>query len=213
MLSPTTTIISSPSCDIPNTTYTAVIASTTCIHIHQPTHMCGSLHHQSYLKHANAYSRVPGTPGDVFLLLKSSDFITHDLTAPFECCADPTDTSVGTAAAGPTATDESTAGAAAEAAAASLARTPTRGSAPVAPKVKYELVLRRWTDIATAMEFRCFVRRGRLVGVSQRDHTNFYPAIARDAAAIKRDVVDFYNKNVRGRFSRQSYTFDVCVGI
>ncbi|KAG0723018.1 Cell division cycle protein 123 [Chionoecetes opilio] len=29
-----------------------------------------------------------GTPGDVFLLLKSSSFVTHDLTAPFEDCND-----------------------------------------------------------------------------------------------------------------------------
>lgn len=28
------------------------------------------------------------TPGDVFLLLKSSEFVTHDLTMPYDYCTD-----------------------------------------------------------------------------------------------------------------------------
>jgi hypothetical protein len=34
------------------------------------------------------------TPGDVFLLLKSSEFVTHDLTMPFDCCVGTDDTLV-----------------------------------------------------------------------------------------------------------------------
>lgn len=36
------------------------------------------------------------------------------------------------------------------------------------------LALRKWFDIKPCFEFRCFVREGRLVAVSQRDTSNFY---------------------------------------
>eukprot|EP00038_Savillea_parva_P009025 m.180735 g.180735 ORF g.180735 m.180735 type:complete len:532 (-) comp15086_c0_seq1:102-1697(-) len=120
------------------------------------------------------------TPGDIFLLLKSSEFVTHDLTMPFDCCVDVAgDDDCGDAA------DQS------------------------GPRVKYELVLRRWTDIATAMEFRCFVRQNELVGISQRDHTNFYPAVANAADDIKADLVSFFNTRIRTRFPRDNYVFDI----
>jgi len=114
------------------------------------------------------------TPGDIFLLLKSSDFVTHDLTMPFDCCVDVDD-----------------------------------AAAAAAPEVKYELVLRKWASIATSMEFRCFVREGHLVGISQRDHTNFYPDVARDADAIKADLVDFFDDAIRAKFRLKNFAFDV----
>ena len=36
------------------------------------------------------------------------------------------------------------------------------------------LALRKWFDIQNCYEFRCFVSEGALVGVSQRDCSNFY---------------------------------------
>lgn len=38
----------------------------------------------------------------------------------------------------------------------------------------HHLVLRRWTSVPPGLEFRCFVREGEPVAVSQRDPTNFY---------------------------------------
>lgn len=59
------------------------------------------------------------------------------------------------------------------------------------------------------MEFRCFVRKGYLVGISQRDHTNFYPTISGAKEAIMADIVSFFNDRVRGSFPRDNYVFDV----
>lgn len=38
---------------------------------------------------ANTGTLKCNIPGEIFLLLKASDFVTHDLTAAFECCPPP----------------------------------------------------------------------------------------------------------------------------
>ncbi|CAG8657519.1 20080_t:CDS:2 [Gigaspora rosea] len=68
-------------------------------------------------------------PSDIFLLLKSSDFVAHDLDHAFEDCNYEEE---------------------------SLRRQ--------RPDV-FELVLRKWYDVAPSMEFRCFVRNEELVDV------------------------------------------------
>jgi len=40
-------------------------------------------------------------------------------------------------------------------------------------KVSYELVLKRWEDINPALEFRVFVKDGRILGISQRDLNHY----------------------------------------
>lgn len=40
-----------------------------------------------------------------------------------------------------------------------------------------KLVLRNWMSVDPSREFRCFVRRGKLIGICQRDESNFYPGI------------------------------------
>lgn len=86
---------------------------------------------------------------DVYLFLKSSNFIHHDLDPErlYEGCAD----------------FPSTGGAGA-----------AEDSAPRKEELPLELVLRKYVNgLNPAMEFRCFVRDGVLVGISQRD-SNFY---------------------------------------
>lgn len=76
-------------------------------------------------------------PADVYILLKSSDFITHDLSTDivFEGCEE-------------TSLDVITTGRAQE--------TP----------YELELVLRKWYAIDRSREIRCFVRNGALIGTS-----------------------------------------------
>jgi len=109
---------------------------------------------------------------ELFTLLKSSDFVCHDLTMPYQHCLD----------------QESREG----------------------QKVNYVLVLRRWSDtINRGHEFRCFVRERELVGISQRDPTQFYDHIAGDAQSIVTDIRTFFREFVQNRFQSKSYVFDV----
>lgn len=107
---------------------------------------------------------------DICLLLKSSDFIAHDLTKAFEYCEDSTDS---------------------------------------LPLDQFELILRRWTEIAPAMEFRCFVEGNKIIGISQRDHTNYYKFLTNIKDKIHKDISKFFNKYIKSRFSEASFVFDV----
>lgn len=112
------------------------------------------------------------TPGDIYLLLKSSEFISHDLMQPFKDCEDASD-------------------------------------ATVAGDVKYVLVLRKWLSLNPSSEFRCFVKNGAVVGISQRDCTNCYHHISLQKDEILQDVMSFYNEVIGGKFPDNDYTFDV----
>ena len=107
---------------------------------------------------------------DICLLLKSSDFIAHDLTKAFEYCEDSTDS---------------------------------------LPHDDFELVLRKWIDISPAMEFRCFVKKNKIIAISQRDHTNYYDFLMNNKDKVHKDITTFFNKFIRSRFADSSFVFDV----
>jgi len=130
---------------------------------------------------------VPGPPlkcqcpADVYLLLKSSDFVSHDLDHPFDLCAD----APGPASPGPQPEPESEPAApspddAAPLTGASMYRNPAEetssdeddsagaggGGRRERWEVGYEmeLVLKKWFDMPRSQEWRCFVRDKQLVG-------------------------------------------------
>ncbi|OWF36397.1 cell division cycle protein 123 homolog [Mizuhopecten yessoensis] len=109
-------------------------------------------------------------PSDVYLLLKSSEFITHDLTQPFSHCKDCENKNNVT--------------------------------------VTYELVLRKWQSLASGMEFRCFVRNGKLVAICQRNHTEHYEFISKMKDEIVSDIKAFFYHMVAGKFPSKNYVFD-----
>lgn len=93
--------------------------------------------------------------GDVFLLLKSSDFVVHDLE---------------------------------------LHRAGLAG-----PGVPLTLVLRRWHALRPERSFRCFVRKRRVVGISQRDTTAYYPQLAAEAPKIESTILAFLSSSGRAK--------------
>ncbi|GJE88268.1 D123 domain-containing protein [Phanerochaete sordida] len=114
------------------------------------------------------------SPADVYMLLKSSDFVLHDL--------DPAQLFEGCDAEG-----------------------------GVLPEYKLELVLRKWYPVDRSRELRCFVRRERLIGISQRD-PNYYdfwnePQTQRKVAEA---VQNFWEEHIRGKWesTEGNYTFD-----
>uniref|UniRef100_A0A3P9K6K6 Translation initiation factor eIF2 assembly protein n=1 Tax=Oryzias latipes TaxID=8090 RepID=A0A3P9K6K6_ORYLA len=107
---------------------------------------------------------------DIFLLFKSSDFITHDLTQPFLQCSDQDSPD---------------------------------------PVIKYELVLRKWSELIPGGEFRCFVKENKLIAISQRDYTQYYPHILTQEEQVSQAIQDFFSQNVQYNFLDEDFVFDV----
>ncbi|KAL0452816.1 UNVERIFIED_CONTAM: Cell division cycle protein [Sesamum latifolium] len=61
------------------------------------------------------------------------------------------------------------------------------------------------------MEFRCFVCHKLIVGICQREVTNFYPALLEKKDDLKIMIEEFFMEKVKGNFGSESYTFDVYV--
>ena len=109
------------------------------------------------------------TPGDVYLLLKSSDFCMHDLSYSRPQC----------------------------------------GTPPL------QLVVRKWCNLHPSMEFRCFIRQGDLLAISQRNHTQHYAHLASDMTWVTSRILDFFYDIVQERIEElhqhrlQNYVMDV----
>ncbi|KAM9029242.1 translation initiation factor eIF2 assembly protein [Ara ararauna] len=106
---------------------------------------------------------------DIFLLFKSSDFITRDLIQPFIHCTDDSPD----------------------------------------PSLDYELVLRKWCELIPGAEFRCFVKENKLLGVSQRDYTQYYDHISKQHEEICRSIQEFFKKHIQYKFLDEDFVFDV----
>ncbi|XP_017742160.1 PREDICTED: cell division cycle protein 123 homolog isoform X2 [Rhinopithecus bieti] len=109
------------------------------------------------------------TLSDIFLLFKSSDFITRDFTQPFVHCTDDSPD----------------------------------------PCIEYELVLRKWCELIPGAEFRCFVKENKLIGISQRDYTQYYDHISKQKEEICRCIQDFFKKHIQYKFLDEDFVFDI----
>lgn len=121
------------------------------------------------------------TPNDIYLLLKSSDFITHDLDHPFDdCVPDTPDDSNGHAI-------ES-----------------------VLPEVPYHLILRKYVNFNPSLEFRCFVRNRKLLCICQRDQNHFdFLFEMRDM--LRSRIQSFFDEKLRDSFPDPHFVFDVYI--
>lgn len=121
------------------------------------------------------------SPNDIYLLLKSSSFVSHDLEHPFDSCTPPPPASASS-------------------------RTSDAQPLPFTPV----LVLRSFFSPLPSLEFRCFVKDRTLVGISQRDlnHYGFLLDI-RDEIAAR--VQELLNRRLRFTFPEASFAFDVYI--
>lgn len=73
------------------------------------------------------------------------------------------------------------------------------------------IALREWVDIPHGMEFRCFVRGGRLLGIAQRPVPDAVtPALRAHAGAVRRLLVAFLGECLQ-RSGLPSAVFDLCL--
>ncbi|KAI5806652.1 cell cycle control protein Cdc123 [Peziza echinospora] len=122
------------------------------------------------------------SPSEIYLVLKSSDFITHDLEYPFEgCVVAPEKEGEGEG----------------------------EGEAQF-PQVNYHLVLRKYFTVNPSVEFRCFVKNRVLVGLCQRDlnHFEFLRDMREEIVEL---VTGFYEKVLKATFPDDNFTFDVYI--
>ena len=123
----------------------------------------------------NANTMTCRTPNDIYLLLKSSDFITHDLEHAFDDTVDSPSSNL------------------------------TINSIP------YHLVLRKavqqWNP---SVEFRCFVRRRRLLCMCQRD-LNHYDFLFNMVGQLRSRIQEFFDVRLRDTFPDENSVFDVYV--
>jgi hypothetical protein len=124
------------------------------------------------------------TPNEIYLLLKSSDFITHDLEQVFHGCDDDQHSS---------------------------ATIPALSSSGLLAEIPYYLVLRKTIPAyVNSMEFRCFVRRRCLLGICQRDlnHYDFLPTLVPTLQAL---IQTFYEEKLQNTFPDENFVFDVYI--
>ncbi|GAA5902557.1 hypothetical protein JCM6882_009316 [Rhodosporidiobolus microsporus] len=155
------------------------------------------------------------TPGDVYLLLKSSDFISHDLDHAFAGCIDysPSSSASAPTLPPPSSAPNSDFAPPPELNEEDLARLTLSGSSD-SPDSKrpyqFELVLKKWFDMPKSQEWRCFVRESVFVGISHRD-TTFYDFL--QPAQVQEDLCDlitsFWEDELRDKAPLQSYAFDI----
>lgn len=118
---------------------------------------------------------------DIYLLLKSSDFITHDLDHPFDDCVP--DQSNGTNG---------------------------DSSEAAVPEVPYHLVLRKYVNFNPSLEFRCFVRNRKLLCMCQRDQ-NHYEFLFEMRDMFRSRIQAFFDEKLRDTFPDPNFVFDVYV--
>lgn len=118
---------------------------------------------------------------DVYLLLKSSDFVTHDLEHAFDDCVDEDGQPLSSEA-----------------------------KAEAINNLPYFLILRKWFKISPSLEFRGFVRGRKLLGICQRD-LNYYSFLFEAEDKLRQRIQEFFEMRLRDTFLDEDFTFDVYI--
>ncbi|CAM0953870.1 unnamed protein product [Alopecurus aequalis] len=162
---------------------------------------------------------------EVAMLLRASDCIAHDLVSARSSFVRPEGVRRNAAAEGSALPNggESSSNASSgsrnegsKQAAAADSDAPSESSSSdhtwVDDGFQYYLALRKWyRGLRPESEFRCFVRGRKLVGVSQRDPSAYYPSLPRWRVEVQPKIEDFFQDVVEPQFASENYTFDVSV--
>lgn len=133
------------------------------------------------------------TPADVYLLLKSSDFVGKDLLQRDEI------NGVTGVEAGGQGQDQLV-----DEVEGLQLSTSQDASASSPGNLKLNLVLKRHFVVAPSHEFRCFVRAGQFVAICQRDGT-YYDFLQAESTSreIRLKLLNFWHDNLKGVIGKQ----------
>lgn len=148
------------------------------------------------------------SPNDIYLLLKSSDFVTHDLEHAFDDCVD--EPSAGATLSEPTLSQagpvlETSAPVAGDEAITDVPSKPLQQA-----DIPYHLVLRKYINLNPALEFRCFVKNKKLIGICQRD-LNHFEFLFQMRDDLRARIESFFDQNLKRKFPDPSFVFDVYI--
>lgn len=62
------------------------------------------------------------------------------------------------------------------------------------------LIFKKWHDIHPGTEFRCFVRKKRLICISPRDWPHFHEYICSERTNIVADIISTFMKHIKAKF-------------
>lgn len=155
-------------------------------------------------------------PNDVYLLLKSSDFVTHDLEHAFDGCEDAShnespwecrdEIPIETRTENESDNNRSDL----EYTSQPPNRTP-KSSGSTTENFPYCLVLRKTISaMTTSLEFRCFVYARNILGICQRD-LNYYEFLAPLAPKLLPLVQNFFDTSLKDAFPDKNYVFDIYI--
>jgi D123 len=132
----------------------------------------------------NAGSLRCQTPGDIYLLLQASDFVSYDVHHALQDVASTQEED-----------DHSN---------SSSSSSSTRSSKVDGADTTfsgYKLALRKWCHLYPSQEFRCFVKHRTVVAISQRHSTSHFPHLVQQQDEIRQRLVDFHGEYVKNRFA------------
>ncbi|CAO1632225.1 unnamed protein product [Sympodiomycopsis kandeliae] len=137
------------------------------------------------------------TPADVYLLLKSSDFVAKDISQLEELKGE------SISAPDPVSVEE-------RLDSLQLNTSTSDHSTSSPPPCSLNLIIKRHFNLNPSHEFRCFVRSNQFVAITQRDGT-YYPFLqdARTQKEIRHKLFHFWTQHLQHSFSIKDYVFDV----
>jgi len=71
------------------------------------------------------------------------------------------------------------------------------------------LVLKKWYSVRTSMEFRLFVYKRRLVGISQRDCANYYEFLKDQKLELHQKLLQFWSSTIANTFPIDNCMFQL----
>lgn len=151
------------------------------------------------------------TPSDIYLLLKSSSHITHDLCQPYSDTIEYSEAKSESERLKKESQNASKDNNDNEDNESDSDDEESVISESLLAKPTYELVLRKWFDLNPALEFRCFVKDRTLIAISQRDYLKYYTFLEELKDSLGYEIEEFFENYLQDSFPDENFCFDVYI--
>ncbi|XP_049848785.1 cell division cycle protein 123 homolog [Schistocerca gregaria] len=74
-----------------------------------------------------------------------------------------------------------------------------------------QLALRKWHNVNTSMEFRCFVKHHELIAISQKQISECWLFLSKEKKDIESKIIEFWQTKLADHFPLDSYVFDTYI--